>query len=82
MKRILLQGGRIIDPASGLDAVGDVAVVGNQIESIGPLARAVGGIDLSWIVGLAVTSPVYYWLGKRSQNRRAVSTMNAPQLST
>jgi dihydroorotase len=35
MKRILLQGGRIIDPASGLDAVGDVAVVGNRIESVG-----------------------------------------------
>jgi NCS1 family nucleobase:cation symporter-1 len=48
----------------------------------GPLARAVGGIDLSWIVGLAVTSPVYYWLGKRSQNRRGIGTVNAPQLST
>jgi NCS1 family nucleobase:cation symporter-1 len=29
-----------------------------------------GGIDLSWIVGLVVTSPVYYWLGKRSQTQR------------
>jgi NCS1 family nucleobase:cation symporter-1 len=37
----------------------------------GPVARALGGVDLSWIVGLAVTSPVYYWLGKRSQARRA-----------
>jgi NCS1 family nucleobase:cation symporter-1 len=36
----------------------------------GPLAREFGGIDLSWIVGLVVTSPVYYWLGKRSQTRR------------
>jgi len=33
----------------------------------GPVARAMGGIDLSWIVGLAVTSPAYYWLAKRSQ---------------
>jgi len=36
----------------------------------GPVARALGGIDLSWIVGLLVTSPVYYWLGKRSQTLR------------
>ncbi|HLW25780.1 MAG TPA: cytosine permease [Steroidobacteraceae bacterium] len=32
----------------------------------GPVARALGGVDLSWIVGLAVTSPAYYWLAKRS----------------
>ena len=32
----------------------------------GPIARAIGGIDLSWIVGLALTSPAYYWLAKRS----------------
>jgi NCS1 family nucleobase:cation symporter-1 len=31
----------------------------------GPVARAMGGIDLSWIVGLAVTSPAYYWLARR-----------------
>jgi NCS1 family nucleobase:cation symporter-1 len=35
----------------------------------GPIARALGGIDLSWIVGLAVTSPVYYWLARRSLAR-------------
>jgi hypothetical protein len=23
-----------------------------------------GGVDLSWIVGLVATSPVYYWLAK------------------
>jgi nucleobase:cation symporter-1, NCS1 family len=33
----------------------------------GPIANALGGADLSWIVGLAVTSPVYYWLAKRFQ---------------
>jgi purine-cytosine permease-like protein len=37
----------------------------------GPLARALGDVDLSWIVGLAVTSPAYYWLAKRSQGRAA-----------
>jgi len=37
----------------------------------GPIARAAGGIDLSWIVGLVVTSPLYYWMAKRSQAREA-----------
>lgn len=27
----------------------------------GPLARALGGVDISWIVGIAVVSPVYYF---------------------
>jgi nucleobase:cation symporter-1, NCS1 family len=35
----------------------------------GPVARATGGVDLSWIVGLAITSPAYYWLAKRSEAR-------------
>ena len=33
----------------------------------GPVARALGGADLSWVVGLAVTSPVYVWLARRYQ---------------
>jgi NCS1 family nucleobase:cation symporter-1 len=35
----------------------------------GPVARAMGGIDLSWIVGLIVTSPSYYWLAKHARAR-------------
>jgi nucleobase:cation symporter-1, NCS1 family len=35
----------------------------------GPIARSIGGIDLSWMVGLVITSPAYYWLAKRSQAR-------------
>ena len=27
----------------------------------GPLARAIGGIDLSWLVGIAVVTPAYYF---------------------
>jgi nucleobase:cation symporter-1, NCS1 family len=38
----------------------------------GPIARAIGDIDLAWIVGLAVTSPAYYWLAKRTQSRAGV----------
>jgi NCS1 family nucleobase:cation symporter-1 len=33
----------------------------------GPIARAFGGVDLSWMVGLAVTAPAYFWLAKRSR---------------
>jgi len=46
----------------------------------GPLARAMGGIDLSWIVGLAITSPGYYWMAKRSQSRRDARLARAEQL--
>ena len=38
---------------------------------VGPIARAIGKIDLSWIVGLSLTSPAYYWLAKRSQRSAA-----------
>jgi NCS1 family nucleobase:cation symporter-1 len=46
----------------------------------GPLARAMGGIDLSWIVGLAVTGPGYYWLARRSQSRREAQLARTEQL--
>ena len=38
----------------------------------GPLARAIGGVDLSWVVGIAVVSPVYYF---------AVRSLQRPLLS-
>jgi NCS1 family nucleobase:cation symporter-1 len=44
----------------------------------GPVARAMGGIDLSWIVGLAVTSPVYYWLAKRTMRTETITPLQAP----
>jgi nucleobase:cation symporter-1, NCS1 family len=43
----------------------------------GPIAKAMGGIDLSWIAGLAITSPVYYWLAKRAQRREGLTPMPA-----
>jgi nucleobase:cation symporter-1, NCS1 family len=43
----------------------------------GPLARAAGGADLSWLVGLAITAPAYYWLAKRGRGIDA-----APQYAT
>ena len=47
----------------------------------GPLARAMGGLDLSWLVGLAVTGPGYYWLARRSQARRDARLARTEQLS-
>ncbi|HTQ72178.1 MAG TPA: cytosine permease [Acidocella sp.] len=32
----------------------------------GPIAKALNGVDLSWIVGLAVISPVYYAMARKS----------------
>ncbi|HEX2791813.1 MAG TPA: cytosine permease [Steroidobacteraceae bacterium] len=46
----------------------------------GPIARAIGGVDLSWIVGLAVTGPGYYWLARRSMARRNAQLARAGQL--
>jgi nucleobase:cation symporter-1, NCS1 family len=37
----------------------------------GSIAKALGGTDLSWLVGLAVTAPAYYWLAKRSRTQYA-----------
>lgn len=34
----------------------------------GPAARAMGGIDLSWIVGLAVTAPAYYFMARERRS--------------
>ena len=51
---IVLRGGRVVDPASGLDAIGDVAVAGTQIAEIGAgLPR--GPVDLD-VSGLVVTA--------------------------
>jgi dihydroorotase len=37
--RVLLRGGRIVDPSQGLDLVGDVLLAGGTVEAIGPRER-------------------------------------------
>jgi NCS1 family nucleobase:cation symporter-1 len=32
----------------------------------GPVAKLLGGADLSWLVGLALTSGVYYLMARRT----------------
>ncbi|MBF4595605.1 cytosine permease [Curtobacterium flaccumfaciens] len=39
----------------------------------GPVAVALGGVDISWIVGLAVICPLYYLLMKRSMVSRSAA---------
>ncbi|MGW7578060.1 purine-cytosine permease family protein [Streptomyces sp. NPDC054765] len=39
----------------------------------GPAAKAMGGVDISWVAGLVVISPVYYVLAKRSKHRHRAS---------
>jgi len=38
----------------------------------GPLARALGGVDISWIVGIAIVSPVYYFAVRSLQRRKGL----------
>jgi NCS1 family nucleobase:cation symporter-1 len=32
---------------------------------VGPISEHINGADLSWVVGLVVTSPLYFWLASR-----------------
>ena len=51
---LVLRGGRVVDPESGLDAVADVAVAGGQVAGIGgSLAQGTAEVDVG---GLVVTA--------------------------
>ncbi|MFE7705852.1 cytosine permease [Streptomyces sp. NPDC057486] len=46
----------------------------------GPLVAPLGGADLSWLVGLAVTTPAYYlWARNRGEAAPASAQRNAPR---
>jgi NCS1 family nucleobase:cation symporter-1 len=59
--------GRINGPAVGCYVLGILVQLPfiNTPLYKGIISRAMGGVDLSWIAGLAITGPVYYWLAKR-----------------
>ncbi len=42
---------------------------------VGPISEHINGADLSWLVGLVITSPLYWWLASRDSayRRRQVS---------
>lgn len=37
---------------------------------VGPISAHINGADLSWLVGLMVTSPLYYWMASRDTAHR------------
>ena len=42
---------------------------------VGPISQHINGADLSWLVGLIITSPLYYWLANRdTAYKRRLST--------
>jgi dihydroorotase len=45
LAELVLAGGRVIDPANGLDEVADIAVSGGLIDSVGPPTEAANLID-------------------------------------
>ncbi|MCE5976525.1 purine-cytosine permease family protein [Pseudomonas sp. JR33AA] len=45
---------------------------------VGPISEHINGADLSWLVGLAITSPLYWWLASRDSAYRRRQT-NAKQ---
>jgi NCS1 family nucleobase:cation symporter-1 len=47
----------------------------------GFIARAMGGVDLSWIAGLAITSPAYYWLARRLTSTPEAACAGTKQMS-
>ncbi|MFJ1571208.1 purine-cytosine permease family protein [Pseudomonas sp. NPDC088322] len=41
---------------------------------VGPVSEHINGADLSWLVGLLITSPVYWWLASRDSAYRRRQT--------
>ncbi len=52
---LLLQGGRVIDPLHGLDAVADVAISAGQIAAVGPNLATAGAAQVLDVSGQVVT---------------------------
>ncbi|MCX2750166.1 cytosine permease [Arthrobacter sp. MI7-26] len=48
----------------------------------GPLAAAMGGVDISWIVGLAVVAPLYYFSARTFRKSSEAEPIPAPVLAT
>ncbi len=54
-------------------AVGIIAQIPFTAQTLytGPIAKALGGADISWIVGIALTAAIYYPLARRTANAPA-----------
>jgi NCS1 family nucleobase:cation symporter-1 len=49
---------------------------------MGPVAGAMGGVDLSWIVGLLVVAPLYYFVARAFRTTEAHAPLASPNLVT
>ena len=54
---------------------------------VGPLAKALGSIDIAWLVGLIVSGLAYYWLSRSIDLKREEAVIqqiekNSPQYTT
>ena len=54
--KILISNGRVVDPATGRDAVGDLAIMGDRILAIGAALHGASPVDAVDIDEAAVTS--------------------------
>jgi NCS1 family nucleobase:cation symporter-1 len=48
----------------------------------GPLAAAMGGVDISWIVGLVVVAPLYYFAARMFRKTPEAAPFQSPVLAT
>lgn len=48
----------------------------------GPAAAAMGGVDISWIVGLVVVSPLYYVLARLLRKKQEVVSVTVPAMTS
>lgn len=48
----------------------------------GPVAAAMGGVDLSWIVGLVVVAPLYYVAARTFRKKAEATPLQAPALAS
>jgi dihydroorotase len=55
VKQVLIKGGRVIDPGSGLDEVTDVLLSNGLVEAVGKKIAAPEGADIIDATGLVVT---------------------------
>jgi nucleobase:cation symporter-1, NCS1 family len=75
--------GRFNVPACAVYVIGvavEVPFISTEMFT-GPIARQLSDVDLSWLVGLAVVCPLYYWAARRflgGQNVAATPTLLDP----
>jgi NCS1 family nucleobase:cation symporter-1 len=43
----------------------------------GPVAKMLNGVDLSWIVGLLVVSPIYYFMVRKTKTNGKILASRA-----